>query len=220
MRPAPRASTRRREPLALHDFGRRSVFRPGRCAVRAASAVRRRGRPIRARRATALRGPGPFGARHPCAALDPDRAHLRPGEPQADLLPVDGVPDRPVADQQRHQSTAASAHREGRRARAASTGSAWSSRSPMPGWAMAASAGWRRASSTRWRPCSFRRWATGCATSTACSASRSRAAGSASSRTTGCAGRIPGKSPRRSEAVEVRLGCSLRVASGHPADRP
>ena len=107
-----------------------------------------------------------------------------------------------------------------RASRAASTGSAWSSRSPTPGWAMAASDGWPPASSTRWRPCSSRRWATACATSTACSGSRSRTAGSANSRTTGCADRTRGRSPRRSETVEVKLSCTLRVASGHAADRP
>ena len=65
----------------------------------------------RCRRATALRGSGPLGTRHSLAALDQDPSHLRPGKPQAHLLPVDGVSDRPVADQQRHEPDAASVHR-------------------------------------------------------------------------------------------------------------
>ena len=96
----------------------------------------------------------------------------------------------------------------------ASTGSACSSRSPTPAWATAGSAAWRRASSTRWPRCSSRPWATGCATSTASSGRRSGTAGSASSRTTGCAGPTPGRSPGRSEKVEVKLGCSFEVRGG------
>ena len=76
---------------------------------------------------------------------------LRPGQPQAGLLPVDGVPDRPVAGEQHHQPDArrplvdAADPRQGLEA-----GRARSSRSPTPGSATAGSAGWRPASSTRW----------------------------------------------------------------------
>ena len=78
--------------------------------------------------------------------------HLRAREPQARLLPVDGVPHRPLARQQHHQPAARPARATARRREEASTGSACSSRSPTPAWATAASAGSPRASSTRWRP--------------------------------------------------------------------
>ena len=56
--------------------------------------------------ARALRGRRPLGAGCPLAALAADGAHLRPREPQARLLPVDGVPDRALAGQQRHSTCA------------------------------------------------------------------------------------------------------------------
>ena len=77
------------------------------------------------------------------------------------------------------------------------TGRPCSSRSPMPGSAMAASAAWLRASSTSWPPCSSRPWATGSATSTASSSRPSGMAGSTRSPTTGCAGPTLGRSPDR-----------------------
>ena len=106
-----------------------------------------------------------------------------------------------------------------------STGSAWSSRSLMPGSATAASDGWQRASSIRWRLCSFRRWGTACATSTACSVSRSRTAGSANIRTTGCAARIHGKCPpaaRRSRSSLAAASSCIRAAcrSSRTVPRP
>ena len=130
--------------------------------------------PAAAGAARALRGPRPLRARRPLAALGADRADLRAREPQARLLPLDGVPDRPLAGQQHHEPAA--------RARWSSdavkqTGPrlarACSSRSPTPAWATAASGGWPPASSTRWPRCSSRPWATGCATSTASSGRRS-----------------------------------------------
>ena len=87
------------------------VHRQRRRALRAASDVRRRRRPGRRRAARAFRGRRPLGAGRPLAALASDRADLRPREPEARLLPVDGVPDRPLAGQQRHQPAA----RPGRR---------------------------------------------------------------------------------------------------------
>ena len=51
----------------------------------------------------ALRGRRPRPPRPAVAALAPDAAGLRPRQPQARLLPVDGVPHRPVAHEQHHQ---------------------------------------------------------------------------------------------------------------------
>ena len=171
--------------------------------------------PADGRAARALRGRRPLGARRPLAALAAHRADLRPREPQARLLPLDGVPDRPLAGQQRHEpaprpdrAAASSSEKQPRLARRCSR------RSPTPAWATAGSAASRRASSTRWRRCSSRRWATGCATSTASSGRRSRTAGSTSSPTTGCAGPIPGRSRGRRRQVEVKLGCSFELRGG------
>ena len=50
--------------------------------------------------------PRPFCPRPARPALDQDPANLRSAKPQARLLPVDGVPDRAVADQQRHEPDA------------------------------------------------------------------------------------------------------------------
>ena len=137
---------------------------------------------------------------------------VRAREPQARLLPLDGVPDRPLAGQQHHQPAARPAGRAGRRreeprlARAARAGAR------RRAWATAGSAGWRRASSTRWPRCSSRPWATACATSTASSGRRSRTAGSRSSRTTGCAAPTRGRSRGPHETVEVKLELLVRGA--------
>ena len=101
----------------------------------------------------------------------------------------------------------------------------WSSRSPMPAWATAASGGWRRASSTRWRRCSCRRWATGCATSTASSGSRSRTAGSSEQpgQLAAPAGSVGSRAParaRRGQARTARSSCAaerLRAIPGRPS---
>ena len=65
--------------------------------------------PARGRAARALRGRRPLRAGRPLAALGAHRADLRAREPQARLLPVDGVPHRPLAGQQRHEPPARSA---------------------------------------------------------------------------------------------------------------
>ena len=128
-------------------------------------------------------------------ALGADRGDLRAREPQARLLPVDGVPPRPLAGQQRHEPPARFRRRAGRQGQA-------------PRLARPARTGARRGPGQR-RPrtpggvlprldgdaCSCRPWATGCATSTASSASRSATAGSRNSRTTGCGARTRGRSP-------------------------
>ena len=57
---------------------------------------------------------GEVGPGHPLAAVGPHGADLRAREPQARLLPLDGISDRPLADQQHHESAAQSA-RERRR---------------------------------------------------------------------------------------------------------
>ena len=59
--------------------------------------------PRRRQPARALRGRGPLPPRPAGAALAENGRDLRPRQPQAGLLPVDGVPHRPLADQQHHQ---------------------------------------------------------------------------------------------------------------------
>ena len=50
--------------------------------------------------ARAVRGAGAVAARPACPALAENARYLRPREPQAGLLPLDGVPHRPVAVEQ------------------------------------------------------------------------------------------------------------------------
>ena len=157
----------------------------------------------------------PARSRRPLAALGAHPADLRAGEPQAGLLSLDGVPDRPLADQQHHQPAARSVRRRRARGRA-STGSHWWSRSPTPAWATAGLAAWPPVSSTRWPRCSFRRWATACATSTASSGRPSRTAGSGTARQLAASSRsLGGRSSRRGGGGQARLlvrsrGGSLR----------
>ncbi len=58
------------------------------------------------RAARAVRGRGRRHARRALPAMGPDRAGVRPGQSQAGLLPLDGVPDRTVAGEQHHQPDA------------------------------------------------------------------------------------------------------------------
>ena len=171
-------------------------------------------------RTGALRGVRPLRARRTFAALGAHGGDLRAREPEAGLLPLDGVSDRPIAGQQRHQPAARFAGHAGRQKEAASTGSSCSNRSPTRAWATAASGGWRPVSSIRWRPCSSRPWATACATSTASFDRRSRMAGSTNSPTIGFAFRIPGKWHVRARQVEVKLNCSFELRGGGSARRP
>ena len=107
--------------------------------------------PAAAGTAGAFRGRRPLRPGRPLAALGAHRADLRAREPQARLLPVDGVPDRPLAGQQHHEPAARSARRsEAVERQGSRLARRCSSRSPTPGWATAGSAGWRPASSTRW----------------------------------------------------------------------
>ena len=94
------------------------------------------------------------------------------------LLPLDGVPHRPHADQQHHQPGRRAVRPAGPAVRRTWTGASWPSRSRTPAWATAASAGWPPASSIRWPRCRSRRSATACATSTASSGRTSRTAAS------------------------------------------
>src|SRR5262245_20498694 len=64
-------------------------------------------------RAGSIRGRRTFRARCPLAALDPHGRDLPARESQASLLPVDGVSHRPIARQQRHESTSRSTRRAG-----------------------------------------------------------------------------------------------------------
>ena len=155
--------------------------------------------PAGGRRAGPLRGRRPLRAGRPLAALGAHGADLRAREPQARLLPLDGVPHRPLAGQQRHEPPArsrsskqAAAEQEPRLARACSR------RSPTPASATAGSAGSRRASSTRWRRMQLPAMGYGLRYEYGIfrQAIRGRLA-AASSRTTGCAAPTRGRSPAR-----------------------
>ena len=169
----------------------------GRCALRAASPVRQRRRCARRRRARALRGRGPLGAGRPVTALGAHGEDVRAPESQACLLPVHGVPDRPLAGQQRHEPAArprGAARRRGERPRLAGRARAGARRRPgqrragTPGRVLRrvdghdATAGHGLRAALRIRHLQ---------------ADHPRTAGSASSRTTGCATRTHGKSPDR-----------------------
>ena len=168
--------------------------------------------PAVAARATSSR-PSPMRCATSLATLDPDRADLRARKPEAGLLPLDGVPDRPVAGQQHHQPDARSDRRATPCARRrTSTGWDCWSRSRTRGWATAGLGGWRPASWIPWPPCNSRPWATACATNTASSDRRSRTVGKPSSPTTGCAARIRGKSHARMRRWRVKLDCSFEIS--------
>ena len=158
----------------------------------------------------------PLAPRSAHAALAEDPADPRARKPEAGLLPVDGVPDRPHRCQQHHQP-----RRRAARARGAGSDegmdccSRWSRRSPTPAWATAASAGWRPASSTRWPRLQIPaigyglRYEYGMFRQAIATATRS------SSPTTGCADPIPGRSRGRDESrVRCTLGCSIRAERG------
>ena len=123
-----------------------------------------------------------------------DRKHLRPRGPEADLLPVYGISDRAVAEQQYHQPSARSLREANCRAEERRLARPRSKKNPTPASETAGSGALRLAFSTRWRRCSCRRWAMGCVTNTASSNRPSKTAGSMNSRTTGCVGKIPGRS--------------------------
>ena len=145
------------------------------------------------RRARALRSRRPRGAGHSLGSLAAHRRDLRAGEPEAGLLHLDRVSDRPLARQQRHESHARSLGRADVRRARPRVDRRSSTRSRTRAWATAASAGSPPASSIPWRRCSFRRWATDCATSTASSGRRSATAGRRSGRTIGCVIPTPGR---------------------------
>ena len=84
----------------------RAVHRHGRRPVRAPAGLRPRRRPEGRRAPRAVRGRRRRDPRRALPALGPDPAGVRPGQPQAGLLPLDGVPDRPVAGEQHHQPDA------------------------------------------------------------------------------------------------------------------
>ncbi len=82
-------------------------MRPGAAAkrrrLRPPPGVRPRGHPGGCRSARALRGGGELAARPLEPALAADPGDPGPGEPEAGLLPLDGVPARPLARQQCHE---------------------------------------------------------------------------------------------------------------------
>ena len=137
------------------------------------------------------------------------------GRCQAALLPVDGVPHRPVAEQQPAQPRPA-------RDRAARLWPSWASTSTrsrqaksMPPWATAAWAGWPPASSTRWPPSACPASATASTTSTACSGRKSATASRSRSPTTG--GPTPALGDRT--AAGRLSSCRSTAASSTPTDR-
>ena len=97
------------EPHSVQDAPRSvrmradRVLRDARRLLRAAAGLRPRRPPGASRLAPAIRGRGLGAPRLALAALAEDRRDLRSGQPQAGLLPLDGVPDRPVAGQQHPQ---------------------------------------------------------------------------------------------------------------------
>ena len=126
------------EQPAFQELGVRSVFRSTRRAVRASSAVRcpwSNRPPPTTGNASRL---WPARCATSFQALDPDPAHLQSAEPQAHLLHVDGVPDRPVAHEQCHEPDAETVHRA-QRARG------------QPGLARPGRAG-ARCRARQWRP--------------------------------------------------------------------
>ena len=169
----------------------------------------------------AFRGGRPILSRLDRPSVGEDARDAGTRQSEAHLLPVDGVPDRPDAEQQHPEHGGRSAieralRREG-----------WDlaellEQEPDAGLATAGSAAWPPVSSTRWRPSSIRRWDTGSATSTGSSASRFATASRWRSRTTGCGGRIRGRSPRPGKGYAVSLArqrSSSRLRDPHPPDR-
>ena len=108
-RRAAKAADGMAELLKQYGCGPIQFVGGGSRTLRTPSALRQRRRPGGGRPARALRGLRPLRARRPLAALGAHRGDLRPREPQARLLPLDGVPHRPLAGQQRHQPAARSA---------------------------------------------------------------------------------------------------------------
>ena len=136
--------------------------------------------------ARAVRGGRPHAPRRPHPALAQDGRDLRPGEPQAGLLPVDGVPDRPVAAQQHRQPGSRAVRPRGPAVRPAAgleggardgTGRRAGQRRPRPAGRLLH----RLARDAR----RSRPSATACGTTTASSGRNSRTATRSSSRTPG-----------------------------------
>ena len=123
-------------------------------------------------------------------------------------------------DQQRDQYAARSLCDIGLRSKGISTGSASSSKNPMPGSETAGSGGSLRAFSTRWRRCNCRRWATGCATNTACSGRSIEDGWQREHPDNWLRRHDPWEVARPNEAVEIKLGSSFENAPRAPGDRP
>ena len=142
-------------------------------------------------------------------------ACARRRESQAHPLSVDGVPPRPDAAQQHHQSGC-----RADRAPGDAAGRLGPGRADRGGAGRRAGqrrlAAWRPASSIRWPRCKSRPSATACATSTASSARQSTTAGRPSSRTTGCADPDPWEVVRPGKIYVVPARSRVRAAGRRP----
>ena len=138
----------------------------------------------------------------PSAICSPSAGSRRPkhydrGEPQAGLLPVDGVPDRPVAGEQHRQPGSGAVVREDLQSDPRQDWKEVSRRNRTPVWATAAWAGWPPASSTRSRRSRSRLSGTACATITASSGRTSLTAIRSNSLTRGFRAPTRGRSSAR-----------------------
>src|SRR5262245_13987983 len=91
-------------------------FRSALRALRSPPGVRQRRRSRDRRAAPALRGARPLRPGHPVAAMGPYGEDLRTRESEARVLPLDGISDRTIADQQHRQSAARACRQRSRRA--------------------------------------------------------------------------------------------------------
>ena len=116
----PRAQGQRpRRPRRPVRVWARHVHRHGRGPVRATAGVRPRRRPEDAGPREQFEAVGRGDPRRALPAMGQDPAAVRPGQSQAGLLPLDGVPDRPVAGEQHHQPDAVARGRRRRQGQGA-----------------------------------------------------------------------------------------------------
>ena len=144
---------------------------------------------------------------------------LRAPEPETPLLPLDGVPHRPLAGQQRHQSSARSVAQGKSSRRRTLTGSTYWSRNRTRGWA---TADWDVSQRVSLNPpprCNSRRWAMAFDMSTASSNSPFGTDGSRNEPDNWLRSPDPWEVARPNEKVEIGLNCSFELSGGQPARR-